>query len=531
MIDEQIRTATQDFSISDSQNSLMVDLTSSVIKNYLSETRWLINALYNKPQVGQAILRVLSITKDNSRILGFTPVYKIYKGLEDFYKSLVDETSVFNDNILLLLRKVADKISEMCDLIENGELDELLETDIRPYLLYLDKALAGEIFNAEKLCKKNEDNAETKEKQKKTSSEDSIVHIHSSKIGQLVNQHEEMIARSYIIMNQVEILKNALRDGDMRTARDSYKQILADSQNLQAALLLVHDQMMGFVHDDAFLARHQDFQGFFVFANDRKYLIPSEFVVDVVTESPMNYEERQNQKFFVYIQENESGSERNREEIPVYALSSLLPGKASGTPAVLDSIIIVSFQSQKIGIIVDSIQKFVSLIKKPMPPVFEHFPILKGLAFDEKYDMIPILYIPEILKRFRSMRTYDVKKFESSIKKRVKRILIVEDSDTTRMIEHTILEGSGFFVDEAFDGIDAMAKLKETQFDLILCDDEMPRMDGEILLDNVRRMENYVNIPVISVSNAKIPKSDAFISKSDFKRDCLIQKIKEMLKG
>ena len=92
-----------------------------------------------------------------------------------------------------------------------------------------------------------------------------------------------------------------------------------------------------------------------------------------------------------------------------------------------------------------------------------------------------------------------------------------------------ILQDNGFVVSEAADGIEAMAKIKEMQFDLILCDDEMPRMDGEIFLDNVRRMEKCAKTPVISVSNTEIPKSDVFIAKSGFKRDDLIQKIKEVL--
>ena len=176
-------------------------------------------------------------------------------------------------------------------------------------------------------------------------------------------------------------------------------------------------------------------------------------------------------------------------------------------------------------------QKFVSLIRKPMPPAFVNFPILKGLAFDEKYDMIPILYVPEIMKKFRAMRPYEVKVFEAHAKKRIERILVVEDSEITRLIEKTILENNGYHVEIACDGIEAMSKIKETQFDLILCDDDMPRMKGEIFLDNLRRMENYVNIPVIAVSNTNIPKSDAFISKADFKRDTLIEKIREFFDG
>ena len=516
--------------------------TTPVIKNYLLETRWIAQVLKNQPKIIHEILRVLSITKDNSLILGFTPVYKILKSVEHLYKGLYDKQIIFTENLEILLEAVSDKLFQICTLIENGEQEELLEIGINTYLLYLDKALAGEIFNAAKVFPRkdktlflentmNTDSQEETAETVKKAEADPMLQIQSSKVGSLVNQQEEMIARSYIIMNQVELLKAAVREGDMRTARDSFKQIAIDAKNLQNSLMISHDQLLSYIHDDIFLQNHKDFHGFFVLANGRKYLIPSEFVVDVVTGSALDYEEKMNQRYLVYIQENESGTERLREEIPVYSLSSLLPGAPVKEHAVLDSIIIVNFQSQKIGIIVDKMQKFVSLIKKPMPPAFVNFPILKGLAFDEKYDMIPILYVPEIMKRFRAMRPYDVKVFEAHAKKRIERILVVEDSETTRLIERTILENNGYIVEAACDGIEAMSKIKETQFDLILSDDDMPRMNGEILLDNLRRMENYKRIPVSAVSNKDIPKSNAFISKSDFKRDTLIEKIRQLFSG
>ena len=514
---------------------------SPVIKNYLLETRWLSHALKVQPKSVGEILRVISITKDNSLLLGFTPVYRIFCLIEDLYKGLLDRKISFSQNLIILLQSVSELIARLCSLIEKGDMEELFETDIRDYLLYLDKALAGEIFNAAKIAPKKEKRLFLENPSKKAGAcekeeshapeKESFVQVPSEKIDELVYMQEDLIARSYILMNQVELLKNAIREGDMREARESFKQIAADSQNLQNTLLVAHDNLMGLVHDDKFLARHKEFQGFFVLANGRKYLIPSEYVVDVVTGSSLDYVEKMNQKYLVYIQENESGTEKTREDIPVYFLSSLLPGKPSSNHAVLDSIFIVNYQAQKIGIVVEKMQKFVSLIQTPMPPAFSNFPLLKGLAFDEKYDMIPILYIPELMKKFRSMRPYVQKVFDAYSRKRSQRVLIVEDSSTTRLIEHSILESQGFLVEEAADGIEAMAKIKEGQFDLILCDDDMPRMDGELFLDNLRRMENYKKIPVIAVSNTSIEKADYFISKSGFERENLIQKIREIFGG
>ncbi len=511
----------------------------NVIKNYLAETRWLAHTLKTQPEITREILRVLSITKDSSLILGFSPVYNLYTATEDLYKAIIDGKTVFSENLLVLIRETADKLSEMCDMIEEGRMEDLFNINIRQYLLYLDKAVAGEIFNAQNLVNSNKektlllsentDDEEQEETKQKKKENNGIVQLESSKISDMINQHQEMIARSYIIMNQIEMMKEAVLDGDKRAAITSYKQLSADAQNLQTNLLISHDQLLSFVHEDELMSSHHDFHGFFVFANGRKYMIPSEFVVDVISESPLNYIEKQNQKFVVYVQENEMGNEKNREEIPVYSLSSLLPGTPIAEHSVMDTILLVDYQKQKVGIIVDVMQKFVSVIKLPMPASYKNFPILKGLAFDEKYDMIPILYLPVIIKKFRSLRGYDVKKFEASTKKHIKHALVVDDSDTTRLIEHTILEGNGFFVEEAWDGIAAMEKIKENQYDLILCDDKMPRMNGEILLDNIRRMENYTNVPVIAISNNPIAKADVFISKSDFKRDQLIQIIKELL--
>ncbi len=513
----------------------------NVIKNYLAETRWLAHTLKTQPEMTQEILRVLSITRDSSLILGFTPVYRLYKATEDLYKAIIDGKAVFSDNLFFLINETSDKLSEMCDMIEQGRMDELFEVNVKPYLLYLDKAVAGELFNAMSLAAGSQEQTlllqqqmedEDREAEARRKAKEKIpekITLDSSKISELVNQHQEMIARSYIIINQIETLKEAIFEDNKKLIRDTSKQLAADAHNLQANLLLSHEQILSFVHEDSFLAKHQDFHGFFVFANNRKYMIPSEFVIDVVSESPQNYVEKQNQKFVVYVQENEMGNEKNREEIPVYSLSSLLPGTPITEPPVMDTILLVNFQAQKVGIIVDEMQKFVSVIKMPMPRCFKYFPILKGLAFDEKYDMIPILYLPMIIKKFRSMRGYDVKKFEASTRKHINHALVVDDSETTRLIEHTILKGYGFYVEEAFDGIDAMDKIKVNQFDLIICDDKMPRMNGEIFLDNVRRLENYKKVPVIALSNSPIPKADIYISKADFKRDILIQKIKELL--
>lgn len=115
---------------------------------------------------------------------------------------------------------------------------------------------------------------------------------------------------------------------------------------------------------------------------------------------------------------------------------------------------------------------------------------------------------------------------------------MVDDSETTRQIEKTILEGAGFMVDTAFDGLDGLEKAKSRHYDLILSDKDMPRMTGLVLLDNLRRMEQYQKIPYVIVSADQSPNviqefkrlgASAVISKGDFKRGNLINVIKELI--
>ena len=269
-------------------------------------------------------------------------------------------------------------------------------------------------------------------------------------------------------------------------------------------------------------------QGLFVRSNKEKYLIPSQHIVDIIYRKKSEYITLQNQSYI----------KLESQLIPCFSLSSLFDEQKGFVAQDADSILIAEYMEQRIGIIVEQVQQYVSLVVKPLPKAFRNFSILQGIVFDEHYDIVPILHVPDILKKFKSLRGYDIKKYEAATKKRTVRILVVDDSDTTRQIEKSILESAGFVVDTAFDGLDALEKAKAKQYDLILSDRDMPRMTGLVLLDNLRRMEQYKDSPVVIVmgdQSAKAVKefeqlrASAIIQKGDFKRGNLITTIKELL--
>lgn len=85
---------------------------------------------------------------------------------------------------------------------------------------------------------------------------------------------------------------------------------------------------------------------------------------------------------------------------------------------------------------------------------------------------------------------------------RRRRILVTDDSISIRRFVSGILESAGFEVEMACDGVDALEKLEDAEFDLLLTDLEMPRMHGYELISEVRASAGrHRDIPIIILTS------------------------------
>lgn len=76
-------------------------------------------------------------------------------------------------------------------------------------------------------------------------------------------------------------------------------------------------------------------------------------------------------------------------------------------------------------------------------------------------------------------------------------ILAVDDSSSLRQMVAFTLKSSGFDVIEAIDGQDAIEKLGDRRVDLVLTDQNMPRMDGITLVRNLRSLPQFKATPIL----------------------------------
>ncbi len=78
-----------------------------------------------------------------------------------------------------------------------------------------------------------------------------------------------------------------------------------------------------------------------------------------------------------------------------------------------------------------------------------------------------------------------------------KAVLAVDDSASIRQMVAFTLKSAGYDVVEAADGMDGLAKAKARGFDLVLTDQNMPRMDGLTLVKSLRAVAQYRTTPIL----------------------------------
>jgi two-component system, chemotaxis family, chemotaxis protein CheY len=86
-----------------------------------------------------------------------------------------------------------------------------------------------------------------------------------------------------------------------------------------------------------------------------------------------------------------------------------------------------------------------------------------------------------------------------------KSILVVDDTRSMRAMVASVLQGAGYEVAEAGDGVEALELARKRVFDLVVTDHNMPRMDGVTLVRELRALANYDPVALIVLSTEASP--------------------------
>lgn len=150
------------------------------------------------------------------------------------------------------------------------------------------------------------------------------------------------------------------------------------------------------------------------------------------------------------------------------------------------------------------VEKIIGIFDGKFVP--KEFPNIKGFVKNIFSFPVPVLDLQNIKNEFVESKTKP-------------KILLIDDSVTTRKIVSKLLEKYNFEVTTAKDGVDGIEKFKNEKFDLVICDVEMPNLGG---FETAKRIKNQYNVPIIlfsTISKENIQKAiniaDTFISKDE----------------
>ncbi len=229
----------------------------------------------------------------------------------------------------------------------------------------------------------------------------------------------------------------------------------------------------------------------------------------------------------------------NGNIIPLYYLSDILE-LAPAPRNEKETILIIEADDKTIGLVVDKLLGDQDILQKKLSPPLYKVKNISGITNLASGELCLILNMQDIMHYDfnKAMISANNQELLTSDVLSYKRILIVDDSVTTRTMVKNILLNIGYMVDTVLDADEALVKLKLTHYDLIITDLTMPKIDGYEFIERLRNDEMYADIPIIVISSLlenqarkRLNKLSIahYISKDNFDQADLAMQVKEIL--
>jgi len=224
------------------------------------------------------------------------------------------------------------------------------------------------------------------------------------------------------------------------------------------------------------------------------------------------------------------------ETIEVIRLTEALgiPPSGSYDPSRAMPLVIIAYGAGQIACMVDEVIRVQEIVVRPLGAQLRSVRRIEGAVIlgDGRVALVlePIELIQDALQ---AERPAPLPALPGGA---ARRILVVEDSVTSRALLQEVLEEAGYQVETAVDGIDALGRLKEHEFDMVVSDVDMPRMNGFVLTEKLRARDR--RLPVMLVTSLDSPEdreqgravgADAYIVKSSFKTGDFLSAIRRLM--
>ncbi|HEX9615407.1 MAG TPA: response regulator, partial [Bacteroidota bacterium] len=276
------------------------------------------------------------------------------------------------------------------------------------------------------------------------------------------------------------------------------------------------------------------FQGLLVRVGEHQFIIPSSSIARVTRIESKDVRTVENRETIVL----------DGEIVSLARLGDVLGFQTSSKPESTEGfshVVIVEALKRRIAFVVNAVLQEQEVLVKSLGPQLPRVRNLAGATILGSGKVVPILNVADLIKsavlgtpagqsRLIPPETKEVARQRS--------VLVVEDSITARTLLRSILESAGYSVTTAIDGIDAMTQLRTAEFDIVVSDVDMPRMNGFDLTARIRADKKFSDLPVVLVTALESREdrehgvdvgANAYIVKRSFDQSNLLEVVKRLI--
>lgn len=275
------------------------------------------------------------------------------------------------------------------------------------------------------------------------------------------------------------------------------------------------------------------FRGILIKSSGQFFMIPTVSVLSAVRIGPKDIKTVESKQVVTY----------NKEPLSLVNLAQILGLPQRSNPKEMESHLtgLVLYSSHKKMIfLVDGIYGEKEGVVKDLGPQLKHVRNIAGTTLLGDGRLIPVLQVQDLMESASQSKSFVGTEAVASESQRKEpaSILVVEDSITVRNMLRNLLEASGFAVKTAVDGLDGLNQIKSGNFDLVVSDIEMPRMNGFELTSTIRQEARFADLPVILVSTLDSADdrqrgmnagANAYIVKGSFEKSNLLETINQLI--
>ncbi|MDP0497460.1 MAG: hybrid sensor histidine kinase/response regulator [Verrucomicrobiota bacterium JB024] len=208
------------------------------------------------------------------------------------------------------------------------------------------------------------------------------------------------------------------------------------------------------------------------------------------------------------------------------------------------NVVVVNDRNNLYGVEVDKLTGETDLVVRPLDRRLGKVPGVSAAALSEDGEPILILDVEDLVhsvdKLLAGGESIQARYAQEEEKAPAKRVLVVDDSITVRETERQLLENAGYAVEVAVDGADGWNAVRLGEFDLVVSDVDMPRLNGYEFVSRIRQDSRLERLPVIIVSYKDREEdrlkgleagADYYLTKSSFQDETFIGAVHDLIGG